>query len=478
MPENLFADIFDIDWHSTIELGKANKMEDYKTTAIGIFENYKEKFTNIKNAREQLIQRFGEVATEAQTKIDELSYRQRSIGALLNQYRQDSRDLSRSIRDSIVTDNAEYRAMVAQYSQAQTAIANQRNALEAIEVEMTQLIGIKDLANAKKGIHESVVSKDQSSIDEIELIIELLNHAQGSIEVRQNLYRFIIRFGDELEDTDSFFGFQMRFSQLRNFRDLLDESLLTVVDGEDNLPFMLDGISPDDVRQGVGVGDCWIVSILSSIAHGNPDLIRDIIQVTGQNTYRVRLYDVDGNIIYVDVTQQDLENFKDANGNNAYRTSEEWVSVIEAALAKSAAIYNDPDRRDAPLPNVNGGTEQDQTDIYRALTGNGADEISSGGESIAESIYRSATFDESEFAQRVNSGGVVWAGTGGENSDAPPGYVPNHAFSVIRVFESDGTTYVTLRNPWGTGDNTDNGYFTITMDEFRDYWNSIFIGQD
>ena len=54
-----------------------------------------------------------------------------------------------------------------------------------------------------------------------------------------------------------------------------------------------------------------------------------------------------------------------------------------------------------------------------------------------------------------------------------------HAYSVVSVFTSGGTTYVRVRNPWGVDstqgsrDGSDDGYVTLSWAAFRLAFSSI-----
>ncbi len=94
-------------------------------------------------------------------------------------------------------------------------------------------------------------------------------------------------------------------------------------------PVYVDGVSPDDVTQGA-VGDCYFLSVLSSLAVTDPEILESMVTPLGDGTYDVRFYDR-GIETYIRV-DGDLPVRWD--GSLVYAGDEMWVSLAEKAYAQ------------------------------------------------------------------------------------------------------------------------------------------------
>ena len=78
------------------------------------------------------------------------------------------------------------------------------------------------------------------------------------------------------------------------------------------------------------------------------------------------------------------------------------------------------------------------------------------------------------IVQTLAQGGVAIAGTGPDSFLATDTLVPDHAYSVQRVFNYGGDVWLELRNPMGvdggaiTTGNAGDGIVYVTWDEFRE----------
>jgi hypothetical protein len=97
-------------------------------------------------------------------------------------------------------------------------------------------------------------------------------------------------------------------------------------------PLFLDGISPDDVKQGI-LGDCYFLAILGSIANEQPDYIEDMFIDNGDNTFTVRFFN-NGVADYVTVDRYLPTSWWGAA--NAGASYEMWVALAEKAYAQLA----------------------------------------------------------------------------------------------------------------------------------------------
>ncbi|APR75546.1 Alkaline phosphatase [Minicystis rosea] len=90
--------------------------------------------------------------------------------------------------------------------------------------------------------------------------------------------------------------------------------------------------SKDDIFQG-GVGDCYLLAVLSAVADAKPEVIRKLVVDLGDGTYAVRFYK-NGVAKYVRV---DAELWVDSTGRPEYANSSTnasiWVPIVEKAYA-------------------------------------------------------------------------------------------------------------------------------------------------
>jgi len=102
--------------------------------------------------------------------------------------------------------------------------------------------------------------------------------------------------------------------------------------------------SPNDVKQGVGVFDCYVLAALSRIAATDPQKIMDMMKDNGDGTVSVQFYAKDyekNNPQPVIVTVNKTVN-QDAFGNNSYASGSLWVQMFEKAYAKYNELYVAP----------------------------------------------------------------------------------------------------------------------------------------
>jgi hypothetical protein len=207
------------------------------------------------------------------------------------------------------------------------------------------------------------------------------------------------------------------------------------------------GPSEDDVVQGQ-VGDCWFLSVLSSVAKVDPNRIRESVVDLGDGTYAVQ-FGSGSTRTFVRV-DADLPTF--SWGGPAYANfgagGSLWVAIMEKALTSyrystSAAAY----------ANCSSGW---MSEAYGDL-GAGS------GSSISGS---SATDWFNQICSALASGQSVTYAT---KPSALANLVGNHAYTVDQVgYDAYGNAYLVLRNPWGMDgyssiDGVNDGYVTVSL---------------
>jgi hypothetical protein len=220
----------------------------------------------------------------------------------------------------------------------------------------------------------------------------------------------------------------------------------------------IDGPSPTDAAQG-WLGDCYFITALGSIAHSNPDAIRDMIIDNGDGTYTVRFYTGvenwtnldDGTVLegfgtaakadYVTVDSM-LPVFPDGTtlvydgtGQNVTSpTTELWLPLLEKAYVQ----WNETGRLWRPGFAVNG------IPYYNTVWGGYMGDVYAQVLGHSGLTYYPANGDKQAMIDAVTSNKAVSVAT---NNDPGNGLVGAHAYAVLG-YDSASDTF-TLYNPWG-----------------------------
>lgn len=229
----------------------------------------------------------------------------------------------------------------------------------------------------------------------------------------------------------------------------------------------VDGVHYDDVIQG-SIANCYLVAAFSSLAHANPDVIKNAFKENPDGTYTVRFFERRGTryeAVYVTV-DSDLPTEAGSNRSKyakARDTNEHWVTMLEKAYAQWKGGY------EAIGNGGNAGT------VFEALTGK-RPEWTSTSYSQADQLF-------SRLTTATSTGRPVTAGTHGKDSGVDytgTGVYAWHAYTVLGTSEESGEKFVQLRNPWGKSehgnDGVDDGIFKMKLDDFMKLYNSINIG--
>jgi Ca2+-binding RTX toxin-like protein len=224
-----------------------------------------------------------------------------------------------------------------------------------------------------------------------------------------------------------------------------------------NIPlYRKEGPTRDDVIQ-QALGDCYFVSALSGIAGAHPEVIQRSVADLGDGTYAVRFfsgavekfYRVDAQLPVVMIDGVQTLAFAGAGGGTL------WAPIMEKAFCfhRSAA---------QSYAGMEGGTLWSAYDSFHMQ--HDTDEV----------FWHSKDSYMTKMRNWLANGGVVTVGTDpaalGCNLATP------HAYTVVAI--SADLKTVTLRNPWGVDDDgfksgPDDGYITISVDEFDNDMNQI-----
>lgn len=237
------------------------------------------------------------------------------------------------------------------------------------------------------------------------------------------------------------------------------------------------GVRAQDISQG-WLSDCYLAAGLASVAQRYPNKIKEGIIDRGGDVYAVRFYRLDwrgeAKEEWVEV-DADFPWFQ-RKDTWAYLQStqkgELWPSLIE----KAYAVWKAGGKGDYDTIGQGGW----EGDVMEAMTGIAAD-----SETIARAGNDDALWEKLSAAAKA--GKAMTAGTFDDHhgQDArygdATGVYGNHAYSVMGVRTKgrgkDKQRLVTLRNPWGSGEPTNNGaddgIFELTLADFRSKYESL-----
>jgi len=231
----------------------------------------------------------------------------------------------------------------------------------------------------------------------------------------------------------------------------------------------------NDVNQG-GLGDCYFLSSLCSIANSDPGLLEKAISKKDDGSYDVKLYKRKGlfgggsweaqtvNVTASFVVHKDTDIDYYANGGDrdGEWNQELWVKLMEKAYAKMHGGYGkihggwDEDALGALT-----GQEFERKNIHGGLFGIGkmseADvkknikDAVSAGEPVNASTKKQGKIDKADKAA-----GITFA--------ADNDIVGRHSYAVMEASDSK----IKLRNPWGSG--AKNAEPELDWSQFRSYY--------
>lgn len=212
------------------------------------------------------------------------------------------------------------------------------------------------------------------------------------------------------------------------------------------------GPSEDDIVQGQ-IGDCYLLSVLSSVAKLDPAKIRQSILDLGNGTYLVQ-FSRSGSNVYVRVDGQ-LPVLGDGELDYAGLGAGDsiWVAIME----KAYAVFHGP------------------TASYGSIDGGWMDEVYTALGDLPKSTYggSGASALISLMATEIEQGESVTYGTTDTILDGAP-LVPDHAYTVDSIVaDAQGLpTGLRLRNPWGIdgagNDGADDGYVVVSAQQAYD----------
>ncbi len=230
-----------------------------------------------------------------------------------------------------------------------------------------------------------------------------------------------------------------------------------------NMDNPLESIKPDAIKQGM-IGNCYFESAVASLAATEPEAIQKMIKDNGDGTFTVTFPGASDEPITVKAPTEAEMGLYNQGGKDGT-----WACVLEKAYGAycqnhffSRGPFN-LGGGDTPAEGGDGG-EIFHGRAMSLLTGRDRDN-------------QNLTFtSDAEVAKRLDAAlngaqkRPVLAGINNNffKDETGDGFPDAHIYSVIAFDPKgpDGGT-VTIRNPWGDGDNTTRGTIKISVKKFR-----------
>ena len=232
-------------------------------------------------------------------------------------------------------------------------------------------------------------------------------------------------------------------------QNLVDPASTYIYSNFSTRPLFADTPEYNDIDQGY-LGDCYFLASLASLADQDPGVIKQMIAPMGDGTYAVRFYS-GTTAVYLRV-DADLPTSGSAPIYAGLgRDNELWVALAEKAYAFFRYGQNS-------YASIEGGW---MGDVNRAVTGVASPNVSTSS--------MSASSIATTISNYLSAGHALTAATW---STAGAPFVGNHAYMVKSIETSEGTTYVTVYNPWAWDgvswdSNSGDGLLRMTIDQFK-----------
>lgn len=209
-----------------------------------------------------------------------------------------------------------------------------------------------------------------------------------------------------------------------------------------------------DINQD-GIGDCYFVATLGTVADQQPATIKKAIQYDSKTgDFTVTLHDKKGKAVKIKVTQAELQdNLKRGGGstvdNNPGTKGPIWPAVMETAYAKMHD-KKPSDGLDQGYQKIEGGWPKN---AMRAITGKEGEVFQ-----VKNSKTKNLDHAYDKIKEALNNHQGVTLCTKTEKKGMQDGLVDYHAYSVEGIRrDSNGEVIVTLRNPWGHNSGVGEG---------------------
>jgi hypothetical protein len=238
----------------------------------------------------------------------------------------------------------------------------------------------------------------------------------------------------------------------------------------------LESITPDAIKQG-RIGDCYFEASLAAVAKSNPELIKNAIKDNHDGTYTVTFPGDPNSKITVSAPTEAEVGLYNSSGSNGI-----WASIMEKAYGQYKGEHQHfwQSSNGTAQSNADGGGWP--ADVLKLLTGSEVSSISSDDSPATKAEL--ARQLEAAFASNPpkavacisdsNSNFDEWFRHLPETTQA--NFQKNHAYTITG-FKPDGHGggTVTIRNPWGGGENSTEGTISIPLDVYLKNFTQVNI---
>jgi len=230
-------------------------------------------------------------------------------------------------------------------------------------------------------------------------------------------------------------------------------------------------INPDAIRQ-QRIADCYFMASLAAVAQTQPELIRNMVRENGNGTYTVTFPgDPEHPVTVAAPTETEM-----GLGNRGGQYGS-WAGVIERAYAQWRI-----ERRDAGRI----GELPEEHDVYPATITLEA----AHGSSMSRYALRvltgrdSVRSDVADLTDEQLSAQLETALSNPQERSPVTAYVPSgdpggfageHEYTVLSFERNGANGFVTVRNPWGAGQNSRQGTIRISLAEFRQSFSTFTV---
>jgi Calpain family cysteine protease/Bacterial pre-peptidase C-terminal domain len=201
-----------------------------------------------------------------------------------------------------------------------------------------------------------------------------------------------------------------------------DRPVTTNTYSYNSAPLFKDGASITDVKQG-GLGDCYYLATLASIAQEKPSYLSNMFIDNGDNTYSVRFFN-NGVADYVTVDKYLVTGYANAS-------QELWVGLAEKAYAQ--------------LAESGWSRGAGKTNSYASIEGGWMDYVIRQVTGLSATSSNVTSMTKQQLIDLTNSNKIL---TAGFVNGAGYGVVNSHAYTVQSYNSTTGL--FRLNNPWGT----------------------------
>lgn len=222
-------------------------------------------------------------------------------------------------------------------------------------------------------------------------------------------------------------------------------------------------ISPSDIDQN-GIGDCYYLSSLASLAQQRPQDIVNMIKDNGNGTCTVTFPQKNLGIktpVKVTVSIPTDDEISKYEGAGKGSNGSVWGVIMEKAYIEGHLF---------------GKTEVESSGF---MIGKGISDITGNSTDVD---YLGMTRDKTtrnKIEQKIKDNKIIVASTFGDG-DKSKNISPSHVYSILAYDRA--TDMVTVRNPWGTSgepkdiqnnDGVKDGVFKLSLKEFNDLFSLI-----